>query len=599
MRSAIFHTAAAALAITGCSGFSSAGEKSGGDATPVTLRLGTIEGEGAPYADEVEMFADAVETSSGGSIDVEIVWEAPGPYTGESERNMAAMVRDGEFDLAVVPTRVWDQLDVTSFQALQAPFLVDNLGLLNRIAGGDLATEMLAGLDPIGIEGLAVWPESLRHPIGFAGPLLTAADFEGAQLRVPTSGPSIGLAEALGVVAVDNPEDWSAAVAAGELDGAESAFVWARDLPAFGTMTGNITFYPKANTIVANADAFDALGGDGQDALRRAAAEALDYVVETNASEHDLALEYCAAGGSVALAGDNDIAELTELAGPVLTELEQDAGTKGLIDAIRAIDEESPSDAADLPAACEPEAEDAPVADSGAEAQTFPDGVYRAEIEDAPFAPGTTLVTTMTFVDGAWRTHDDSGAPDCAGSYVVESGRVRISMSTDVALACGNPPGEEFLDAAWTFENDELRFTDINSDPSAVYAFGNQPWTQIEGDGAATAEATFPEGVYRAEIEDAPFAPGTTLVFTMEFQGGVWESFLESELDCAGTYRVESGRIFMSNSTDPALACGNEPGFEFLDATWTLENGELRFVDINSDPNAVYAFGNQPWTKIE
>ena len=590
MRSAIFNTAAAALMVTGCSGFSSGGDKSGGEATPVTLRLGTIEGAGAPYADEVEMFASAVETLSEGSIDVEIAWEVPGQYTGESDRTMARMVRDGEFDLAVVPTRVWDQLDVDSFQALQAPFVVDNLGLLNQIAGSDVATEMLAGLDSIGVTGLAVWPESLRHPIGFAGPLLTAADFRGAQMRVPTSDISIGLAQALGVEPVDNPEDWTVAVAAGELDGAESAFVWGLDLPALGTFTGNITFYPKANTIVANEGVFDELSDDRQDVLRQAATDALAYVVETNGSEHDLALEYCAAGGRVALAEDRDVAELVELAAPVITDLEQDAQTKGLIDAIHVIDEESPSDPADLAEACEPEADEAPVATvASPDAEAFPDGVYRAEIEDPPFAPGMTLVTTMTFIDGAWTTHDDGG--DCAGTYVVESGRIRISMSTDVALACGNPPGEEFLSAAWTFEDDELRFIDIDSDPNALYAFGNQPWTQIEGAGADGS--AFPEGSFRAEMEHLG------IVVTMEFRGGVWESYIDNELDCAGTYVVESGRILMSNSTDPALACGNPPGLQFLDAAWTFENGELRFIDINSDPNAVRDFGAQPWTQVE
>jgi hypothetical protein len=55
-----------------------------------------------------------------------------------------------------------------------------------------------------------------------------------------------------------------------------------------------------------------------------------------------------------------------------------------------------------------------------------------------------------------------------------------MSSSTDRALACGNPPGYQFLDSGWTFENDELRFVDIDSDPTAVRNFGSLPWTKIE-----------------------------------------------------------------------------------------------------------------------
>jgi TRAP-type C4-dicarboxylate transport system substrate-binding protein len=206
-------------------------------------------------------------------------------------------------------------LGVTSFDALHAPFLVDDLGLLGEIAGSDLGAKMLEGLAPADLEGLAIWPESLRHPVSFAQPLVTAADFRGAKLRVPSSAISFAVAQAIGVQRVD-PPDWSAAVAAGEMEGAESAFVWADGLPMYGTFTANVTFYPKANVVAANADVFDSLSDDQQDVLRRAATATLGYVIETNASERDLADQYCANGGSVVLADAADVAELVGLAEP-------------------------------------------------------------------------------------------------------------------------------------------------------------------------------------------------------------------------------------------------------------------------------------------
>jgi hypothetical protein len=112
------------------------------------------------------------------------------------------------------------------------------------------------------------------------------------------------------------------------------------------------------------------------------------------------------------------------------------------------------------------------------DADAFPDGVYQADIVDAPYAPGTTSDSTMTFADGTWRLHDDSGAPDCLGTYVVADGRLQITTSSEKSYDCGNPVGHVFYSSRWTLDDGELRFTDIDSDDGATFAFGHQPWTK-------------------------------------------------------------------------------------------------------------------------
>jgi TRAP-type C4-dicarboxylate transport system substrate-binding protein len=208
------------LVVAGCAGGGSSDKSGGGGAAPVTLRLGTVEGDTAFYADDVEAFVEEVERSSDGSIDVVVDWETV-PWDAQSEQELATMVRDGDIDLALTPARVWDRLDVTSLRALHAPFLVDDTNLVNAIAGSDLADEMMAGLESVGVEGLAMWPEALRHPIGFTKPLLSAADFAGVKLRVPASDVSYELVRALG--AVPAIADASAAAENATFDGAESA----------------------------------------------------------------------------------------------------------------------------------------------------------------------------------------------------------------------------------------------------------------------------------------------------------------------------------------------------------------------------------------
>ena len=418
MKSTTMHkiVALAATAATfgaACGGDASSAEKSGGEAAPLTLRLGTVERQGIPYTPYVDEFVRSVEETSGGSIDVEVAWEAV-PWNPESEQTLATMVSDGEIDLALVPTRVWDELGVTSLRALQAPFLVDSLELLNAIVGSELADEMFVGLDTLGVEGLALWPDSLRHPLGFERPLLTADDFEGSQLRVPMSDASFRVVRAIGAEPV--AVDFAAGVSAG-IDGAETAFNVSRDLPALGTFTANITFYPKVNALVANAESIESLSDDQRDVLRRAATDTIAYAVDTNRTEHDLAEQYCADGGSVALTDAADLAELAELAAPVVAELEADETTQRIVDAIRELKSKVTADPATAAAACRPAVEEAsnPTgSESDAdvppeEVSELPDGVYRVEIslDDVEAAglnndAGPTGIWTLEVDDGTY-----------------------------------------------------------------------------------------------------------------------------------------------------------------------------------------------------
>ena len=184
-----------AILLAACSG-GSEGDKAGGDAAPVTLRMVTVEYKGAPYADGVAEFARQVEDLSAGSVRVDIVWNGADEYFGAfgpgADQKVAGLVQNGELDLALIPARAWDELGVTSLQALQAPFLVSNEDLVEQVVQSELAGELLAGLDQAGVVGLALLPEGLRHPVGFEHPLLRLADFSGATIRSPRRTRPIG-----------------------------------------------------------------------------------------------------------------------------------------------------------------------------------------------------------------------------------------------------------------------------------------------------------------------------------------------------------------------------------------------------------------------
>ncbi len=323
-------------------------------APEVTLTIGTVDPTGRPASDDVKEFAAQVEALSDGRIAVEIDWDHG---QGEAHRYeyLGEQVRTGALDLGLVPAGTWDALGVTSFQALQAPFLVTSDALVEEIVMGDLADRLAAGLADAGVVGLTLLPETLRHPVGFGDPLTSPAQYAGAKIRVPVaSSASYGVVRALGAEPVDlNGNAWAAAVATGAVIGAESAFAQRSSLPTLGTFTANVTFYPKVNVLVAGSESFAALDDDDQAILRAAAAATQDYVLDSNPSDAEGAAAYCGTGGGVALASADEVAAFEAAAAPVVTALEADPETKALIAEIRALRDSGGLPAPEAIAPCE------------------------------------------------------------------------------------------------------------------------------------------------------------------------------------------------------------------------------------------------------
>src|SRR5919108_4965623 len=194
-----------AVALAGCSVGSDNGasDKAGGSEAPVVLRLAYPYSprEGQPDEAALRYFAGRVAKLSGGHMRLRISFLAVGDEVPEIEARMARSVARGAFDLGWVATRVWDQLGVRSFQALQAPFLITDYALLDRVAQSPLADEMLAGLRRLDLTGLAVVPELLRHPSAGRA-LVSVKAFNGVRIRTFPSRATDALISALGATPV-------------------------------------------------------------------------------------------------------------------------------------------------------------------------------------------------------------------------------------------------------------------------------------------------------------------------------------------------------------------------------------------------------------
>ena len=161
--------AVGAMILSGCVD-GGASTKAGGDAEPVALRIGTADGPGTPAADQIDEFVRQVDDLSGGLLQVEPMWEAAGPDQDDWDQQVARLVVSGDVDLGMIPARAWDTEGVTTMRALHAPLLVAADDLLDRVVTDGIAEEMLAGLDAIGVTGLALVPEGLRHVFSFGDP---------------------------------------------------------------------------------------------------------------------------------------------------------------------------------------------------------------------------------------------------------------------------------------------------------------------------------------------------------------------------------------------------------------------------------------------
>jgi len=212
-----------AAGLTACSG-GAPRNKAGGPPPPVAVTLGTPDYPSvSPEFQDIGYFARQVHQLSGGQMNIRVLWGVAGEAT-DFEQVTVSLVRDGKVDLGWIGARAWDTLGVRSFQALQAPFLIDSYPLLDAVIKSPMATQMLAGLNQAGFTGLGLYPDQLRHLVGFRKPLASLRDLRGARIRVPPSRASEALFRALGAVPVHlNGSAESDAIASGTVDGVDAS----------------------------------------------------------------------------------------------------------------------------------------------------------------------------------------------------------------------------------------------------------------------------------------------------------------------------------------------------------------------------------------
>jgi TRAP-type C4-dicarboxylate transport system substrate-binding protein len=437
---------------------------------PVNLRLAVSDKQGNASESPVQEFINQVKTLSNGEITIEPIWDAANESQAGFEGRVIQLVKGGQADLGLSASRAWTSEGIKSFEALQAPFLIDNEALAQAVAKSDITTRMLGDLSQSGVVGLTLWLEDLRHPFSLLPekPILSPADIAGRNIRVTDTGLSQKLIETLGGIPTTGE---------GGYDGAESGLLQARTLSGTPTTTGNITFFPKYQVLFANGAAFDKLSEAQQAILRQAAAAAQKRAIAEHPSEVEAANTWCSDAGAVVLASDEQMAAFEKAAQPVFDRIEQDPLNAELVAAIKEL--KGKTLASPGVQACEYElAQQIPTTDASAQTWSTglpPNGVWQVTLTNDDVikmgvskakAPDWSGVYNFTFQDGVfhwtWEGTEEYAKGQTAkadGSYEVVEDFVRLTS------------GDVVDDIQWRLDEEGLHFH--------LLATQNDPFTEI------------------------------------------------------------------------------------------------------------------------
>jgi TRAP-type C4-dicarboxylate transport system substrate-binding protein len=460
---AVAFTAVAA----GCTG--AGDDRAGGKPEPTALTLTVANSLYRP--EELQPFADEVARLSGGKMRIEFRDRWLGWPWRRPESAVINDVAAGKADLGSVGSRAWDDVGVSSFNALHAPLLVDSYALQGQVLESGIPGEMLRALEPLGLVGLGVLPGPLRKPLGAERPLTQPADFRGQRIGITESRVARESLRALGATAIAVPAGARISGFDGIEQQVESIESNTYDAGA-KYLTTNINLWPRPLVLFMNEAAFAALERVQRDVLREAVRNAVPKTLAAARSqERDAAAVLCRRGLSFVVATPADISTLREALAPVYRELGRDDQTRAFIARIAKLRQATSVAAETLPSCSTGERS----ASAG-----IPDGVYtntttaddarRARIQaDDPFYALLPVRHRLVLKSGDFVIHDISpnGQTEIGASGTYSVYRDRIIFQTS----------EDTISFAWSLEGNALRFDDGGK--GGYYGAGfTPPWTK-------------------------------------------------------------------------------------------------------------------------
>jgi TRAP-type transport system periplasmic protein len=466
---------AVCLITSGCSG---SVDKAGGAVPEPTRTLKLLNPRSGV---EVQPFVDEVAKLSAGAL---VVAQGEQFERGslDSEVDAIKAVQAGGTDLAVVPVRAFGLVGMRSFDALIAPMEIDSMSLQQQVLSSDIATDMVSGVEGLGLKGIGILPGPMRLPAGITRPLRTPEEFSGARIAFNSSGVAERSLQTLGAIPVksgfegadmsgfDGLEQQIESIAGNQYD---DDVKW---------ITGNVQLWPRALAVVGNAASFASLS----EAQRIWLTEAIHNVIPSMAALQRNTEELgslCRRGKAETIqASSTQIKQLRDGFAPVYQWLRGDASTARYLDQIDA-----------LKAGLTPDPNDVPDCSgltqaSATEAVSPMDGSYLAKVtksdllgagEPPPYDVENYGEFRFVFDRGRF-AYTQQQAPACTwayGTFSVTDDRLQMSFIDGGGKSPNdayNKPGELF-DYAWSTYKGAMKWSPV---PDAVSPGGwtYKPW---------------------------------------------------------------------------------------------------------------------------
>ena len=559
-------------------------DRAGGDADvdPTVLTFAQPN-DGAP--DQLVAWAEHVNRLTNGTVQIEF---ANGHRIGEPDYESATIadVQAGEIDMAWVGARAFDRADVTSFQALLAPMLVDSLDLQAKVFEEGIPQEMLAGLEQVDLVGVGVLPGPMRKVLGVEKPFTKPADFAGQMVGMQDSKVTELSFAALGATTKPLPSG-------ADLDGVDAyeqqlSSIWGNhyELSA-GFVTSNLNPWPRPLVLFIGNSAYDGLTEDQQQALSVATDEAmLEALDASRAEDEESVADLCKAGLDFVDASADELGSLERAWAPVYDELRANPDTSEWLDRIAALKASlgvEPDKAQCDDAAQEPS--QGPSAGS-----QLPEGTYEMTVSwprtGAPCPPGGAEGTSdevlyeLMLAEGVveqWARIGGRGAErelGWKGTYQVFRDQIELS-------------GDGTLTATFTIDGDTLTLSDMRGGGCGdATIWTTNPWVLVtEGSEEPTLEGTWTttltEGDWAAEAISGPAG-----LFTLTFEDGlVTVTDPGGEVGYRAEYRAFRDRIQTSGHQD------------VVTASYSMEGDRLTLSEIEAPGPYVVVWGSHPWVR--
>jgi TRAP-type C4-dicarboxylate transport system substrate-binding protein len=461
-------TAAAVLATTGCQ----ARDRAGGQADVEVKELTFAITSDAPT--QIKAWANEVDQLSKGTLKITFVKDVRAGQP-KYEAGTIADVSAGKVDMAWVGARVFDQVGVTSFQALLGPLLIDNLELQGKVFDAGIPQEMLSGLDKLDLVSIGVLPGPMRKVLGVRKPFTKPADFADAVVGIQDSGVADQTFHALGARAKPVPPS-------AKLDGLDA---YEQQLAAIHGnqyavkakyVTGNLDLWPRPLVIIANHAAYDRLSADEQAIMAAAAKDAVAVAMEAERdADTKAAAALCKAGLTFAQSSDADLEAFEKALAPVYATIRKDPANAAWLDRIAGI-KQSLHRASDA-AQCSTVAADEP------QASRY-DGTYQmsvvwpkvkganARCVGAEEASPEKTIYDMVLEKGILRIWERVGGPDAERELGLE---VPYQFFKDQLVVTGDAGSKMVVD--FTYQDGRLTLSNPRGWECGDWAiFTTKPW---------------------------------------------------------------------------------------------------------------------------